>query len=133
MEDWGEISLLKIDSNDFWCLIDELYDDNSGFRHNKSVILEAYKNGNLYGLTVKDTDSMYNRHAELYTVFCENSLYLLPCFCVKENNKAIIIWTHTRARRNGFARKLINLLNIEYAWNPLPDSIAFWKACNIKY
>mgnify|MGYP000353751366 CR=1 FL=1 len=50
----------------------------------------------------------------------------------KNNNNAIIIWTHTRARRNGFAKKLVNLLNIQYAYNPLPESIDFWKACNIK-
>jgi len=32
----------------------------------------------------------------------------------------------------GFAKKLVELLHIEYADNPLPDSIEFWKKCNIK-
>jgi hypothetical protein len=66
-------------------------------------------------------------------IFCNNSLYLLPCFCVKENDKAIIIWTHTRARKMGFAKILVKLLHIEYAYNPLPDSIEFWKKCNVKW
>jgi hypothetical protein len=132
MEDWGEIKVVQNDSDDFWCLIYELIDDNSGFYHNRSTILEAYKNGNLYGLRVNESDKMYERGERIDNIFCDNSWYLLPCFCVKENNKAIIIWTHTRARKMGFAKKLIELLNIEYAYKPLKDSIDFWKKCNVK-
>lgn len=132
MEDWGEIKLAQINSMDFWRLFEELCDDNSVFYHNRSVILEAYKNENLYGLRVTETDKMYERGARIDNIFCNESWYLLPCFCVKENNKAILIWTHTRARKMGFAKKLVKLLNIEYAWNPLPDSIEFWKKCNVK-
>jgi hypothetical protein len=132
MEDWGKIKLEQIDSHDFWCLFDELCDDISGFLNNRSTILEAYKNGNLYGLRVNETDKMYQRGARIDNIFCDNSFYLLPCFCVKENNKAIIIWTHTRARKMGFAKKLVELLHIKYAYNPLPDSLEFWKKCNIK-
>ena len=134
MENWGEIKLIQIDSNnDFWYLIDELCDDNSGFFNNRSTILEAYKNKNLYGLRVNETDEMYKKGEIMNNIFCNNSYYLLPCFCVKEDNKAIIIWTHTRARKMGFAKKLIELLHIEYAYNPLPDSINFWKKCNVKF
>jgi hypothetical protein len=133
MENWGEIKLIQIDSNnDFWYLIDELCDDYSGFFNNRSTILEAYKNKNLYGLRVNETDEMYKKGEIMNNIFCNNSYYLLPCFCVKEDNKAIIIWTHTRARKMGFAKKLIELLHIEYAYNPLPDSINFWKKCNVK-
>lgn len=132
MEDWGEITLNQIDSDEFFCLFDELYDDDSGFCNNRNNILEAYKNGNLYGLRVIETDKMYERGARIDNIFCKNSWYLLPCFCVKENNKAIIIWTHTRARKMGFAKKLIELLRIDHAYNPLSDSIDFWKKCNVK-
>lgn len=133
MDDWGEIELIQIDDEDFWHLFDELLDDNSGFYNNRSTILEAYKKRNLYGLRVNETDKMYERRAQIDNIFCKNSLYLLPCFCVKENNKAIIIWTHTRARKMGFAKNLVKLLHIEYAVNPLPDSIEFWKKCNVKW
>jgi hypothetical protein len=131
MNDWGEIKLNQIDNKEFWCLFDELCDDNSGFVHNRNIILEAYKDGNLYGLRVCETDQMYERGARIDNIFCKNSWYLLPCFCIKENNKAIIIWTHTRARNMGFAKKLVTLLQIEYACNPLPNSIGFWNKCNI--
>ena len=91
MNDWGEIKLAQIDSDDFWRLFGELCDDNSGFIHNRCAILEAYKNETLYGLKVSETDSMYERGARMDNIFCEYSWYLLPCFCIKEDNKAIII------------------------------------------
>jgi len=134
MNDWGKVQLEQIEcGNDFWYLFIELIDDKSRFLHNKSTIVEAYKNKNLYGLRVEESVSMYDRRARSDEIFCENSFYLLPCFCIKENDNAIIIWTHTRARRNGFAKKLVELLNIKYADNPLPESIDFWKACNIEF
>ena len=131
MNDWGEIKLIKIESgDDFWTLLDELKDDKSGFFCNKNVIVSAYKDGNLYGLQVEETDSMYERGARSDTIL---SWYLLPCFCIMENNTAIIIWTHTRARKNGFAKKLVELLKIKYAYDPLPDSLDFWRKCNITF
>jgi hypothetical protein len=134
IDDWGKIKLKQIESEyDFWCLIDELNDDASDLYNNRCTILEAYKNGNLYGLDVNETDKMYDRRAREDNIFCKDSWYLLPCFCIKENNKAIIIWTHTRARKMGFAKQLVKLLNIEYAYNPLQNSIDFWKKCNVKY
>ena len=133
MNDYGEIKLAQIESDDFWCLFDELCDDNSGFLHNRNTILESYKNGNLYSLRVNETDEMYKRGARIDNIFCIDSFYLLPCFCITENKKAIIIWTHTRARNMGFAKKLVELLQIEYAYYPLPDSIGFWEKCNVKY
>ena len=138
MEDWGEIKLVQIDDpSEFWELIDELCDDKSGFYHNRKTLLEAYKNGNLYGLRVHETKQMYRKGARMDKIFCCDSFgcpswYLLPCLCVKENNTAIIIWRHTRERKMGFAKKLVSSLCIERADNPLPDSIGFWRKCNVK-
>tara|TARA_B100000003_G_scaffold203179_1_gene213378 strand:- start:21369 stop:21779 length:411 start_codon:yes stop_codon:yes gene_type:complete len=132
MEDWGEIRLEQIDDSiNFWFLYDELLDDKSGFLNNRTCILDAYKNGNLYGLRVNETYKMFEKGESQNDIFCKGSLYLLPCFCIKENNKAVIIWTHTRARKKGFAKCLVKLLDIKYAYNPLPDSIDFWKKCNV--
>ena len=133
MDIWGEIKVNKIeDGADFWCLINELLNDNSDFLYNRNTIVEAYKNGNLYGLNVNETDEMYKKGSRIDNIFCVDSMYLLPCFCIKEDNKAIIIWTHTRARNNGFAKKLVELLRIKYADSPLPDSLEFWKKCNVE-
>jgi hypothetical protein len=132
MDDWGEIRLNKIDSgDDFWCLFDEMCDDRSEFLYNRKMFLQAYKDGNLYGLRVDETDEMYKRRARMDKIFCEESWYLLPCFCIVDGRKAIIIWTHTRARKLGFGKKLVELLHIEFAWHPLSDSIGFWEKCNV--
>ena len=133
MDIWGEIKVKKIeDGVDFWCLMTELLHDVSDFLYDKNTIIEAYKNGNLYGLNVNETDEMYQKGSRIDNIFCVDSMYLLPCFCIKEDNKAIIIWTHTRARNNGFAKKLVEILGIKYVDNPLPDSLEFWKKCNVE-
>ena len=120
-------------SEAFWCLMDELNNDSSGFLHNRATILDAYVNGNLYGLQLNE-----NKHYDLNpfdSIYCNCYIscqyYLFPCFCIKENDKAIIIWTHTRARNKGFAKKLVELLKIKSVYNPLPESIGFWEKCNI--
>lgn len=87
-------------------------------------------------INVLCTDEMY-KNLENEDLFChdmsgERQGYLLPCFCITNDSTALIIWTHTRARRKGFATKLVNLLKIECAHLPLPESINFWKSCNIK-
>jgi len=132
MEDWGEIvSIQMTDSEDFWSIYDEMENDNSGFLANRSIILDAWKAGNMYGLQVEETEAMYERQACYDRLFCARSYYLLPCFCIKNDNKAEIIWTHSRARGKGFARKLVQMLNITEAYQPLPESIGFWEKCGI--
>ena len=151
MEDWGEIELVHFNngtdglsngsSTDFWSIMDELYievcnSDGIGFWNNRGTILDAYSKGKLYGLRVDETDEMFKRGVMGDPVFCrqlngEVSWYLLPCFCVKEGDEAILLWTHTRARRRGFAKKLVELLEIKSADWPLPESLGFWQKCGI--
>jgi hypothetical protein len=109
----------------------QLIDDKSGFFDNKSTITEAYRDGTLYGLKVCETDEMYRRGDLRLDIFCTDTLYLLPCFCIKKNDAAIIIWTHSRARNMGFGRKMVELLDIKRADTPLKESLGFWKKCNI--
>lgn len=131
MDDWGELIIEHINDDYFWQLYDELCDDRSGFLCNRRTILQAYRDGNLYGLKVNETDEMYKRGAMQDRIFCDESFYLLPCFCVVENNIAIIIWTHSRARKMGLAKKMVELLEIKYAYKPLSNSMEFWNKCNV--
>lgn len=134
MEDWGEICLTKIDSGDFWRIIDELIDDNSGFIHNKETILDGFKDNRLYGLRVNETDSMYKNDVFLDKIFCKNSWYLLPCFCMMAKDSDVtvdIMWVHSRARGKGFGREMVKLLNIQYADTPLQSSLGFWERCGV--
>jgi len=121
-----------VEGNDFWSLINELIDDNSCFLHNRNILVEAYKSGNLYSLRVNETESMYGQKAVTDNIFCKNSFYLLPCLCVRDSENAVIIWTHKKARLNGFAKLLIQLLDIKVAKYPLEESIGFWNKLNIK-
>jgi len=126
-----ETKLLQVDDPaDFWCLIDELLDDKSGFFHNRNTLLKAFKDGTLYSLHIDETEEMFTSKKR-DPVFIRNSFYLLPCLCVKQDDAALIIWTHTRARNRGFARKLIQLLGIQTAIQPLQASLGFWEKCNI--
>lgn len=133
INDYGEIQLYKIESGkDFWNLIYELINDNSDFLNNTEAIVEEYKNGNLYSLCVEETDSMYRRGSRMDKIFCNNSFYMLPCFCVKNNDTAIIIWVHSRARMRDYGKKLVELLEIKKAYKPLSESIGFWKTLDIE-
>jgi hypothetical protein len=139
MSDYGSTELHQIESvENFWALYDEIINDNSGFQYNRATLLEAFKNGNLWGLTIEETDSMDKRHATEDPIFVKhniaNTLYLLPCLCVlnNEGTKILIIWTHSRARRHGYAKKLVEYLSFDILLipdRPLPESIPFWKAC----
>lgn len=139
MTDYGNIELINInETDDFWSLYDELVADKSCFIHNRNTLLEAFKEDRLYGLRIEETDSMFKRRARQDDVFCKNaSLYLLPCLCIvnNEHTKIIIIWTHTRARRRGFAKKMVEMITKQECSAPmipsypLPDSILFWNAC----
>lgn len=61
---------------------------------------------------------------------------IIPCFCmVGEKDKTIceIIWVHPAVRKNGFGRRLIELLGITYAEIIPEDSHEFWEKIGITY
>jgi hypothetical protein len=130
---WGALAVVRIDrSEDFWALFDELVDDASGFVSNRITLLDAFKGGYLYGLVVTETADMYtNNVPPVGGLFCRASncsqQYLLPCLCVRVAKEAIVIWTHGRARRNGFARQFVCQLGIESALSRLHGSQPFWE------
>jgi hypothetical protein len=130
MSDYGEINLIKIEASDeFWAIMDELVDDGSGFVANRGMILDAYSMGNLFGLCASGVVS--GAKLECESIFCDVGKCLIPCFCVKDGCRAILIWTHTRARNRGFAKRMVELLEITTAYFPIPDSIGFWEKCGI--
>lgn len=144
MPDYGEAEFVEIDRvEDFWVLWDELNDDDEcGLKHSRNILLEAFKDGNLWGLRIAETDGMFARGAHTDPVFCKTSkgaqMYLLPCLICDRNTKTYtkidIIWVHPRARRMGYAMKMVSIL-YEVAPLPLipdrpvPESIPFWETC----
>lgn len=142
MTDYGKAELFLVDSvDDFWALWDELYSDDNMFVHTRSILLEAFKENTFYSLVIKETDSMYERYARSDSVFCRGacSSYLLPCFCVtnKEGDKILLLWVHSRARRRGFGRQMVEFVSDLHPTSPmqpvtpLPEAYPFWKACGM--
>lgn len=130
MAETNNVELIKIDRHYFWCIIDELCDDNSVFIYNRSEILKALINGNLYGLKMNESNPKY-QEARSESLFCQQSVYLLPCFCIAENKKAIMLWVHSRAQKRGFGSLLVKLLEITDVYCPLDSARDFWEKCGI--
>lgn len=128
-EDNIKLEKVKLE-NDFWSLIDELKDDNSPFISNRNEILYAFRKGRLYSLKLVPTNSMLHRD-DLEWIYSRNSLFLLPCFCIKNRNKAILLWVATRMRKKGLGTKLIKMLDIKSVNQPSADNIGFWQKMNL--
>ena len=133
--DWGALSLTSPTSTDFWQMIDELEDDQSGFLSNRTFIADAWKDGRLHCLTVGETDSMFERKAACDPIFCDGTVYLLPCFAVTstgDKTRCEILWTHARAQRIGLGTALVEQLGIVAITNQLAGSGKFWEACGTR-
>jgi hypothetical protein len=113
------------DGERFWRLYSELEDDKlwnnladdkSSYVWNRSDLVEAFKDEKLYGLEIKGGGDLF---------------FLLPCLCIVKDSLVSSVWTHTRARRKGFATMLIKLLRVRNVLNPTYDSLPFWKACGL--
>ena len=107
-DDWGTIHLLQIvDGNDFCCILEEM---NDGTVIHKHRFAEAYRDGNLFGLYVEETDDMFSREAYNDPIFCQNSSYLLPCTAIKRNGFIQSVWSHERVKGYRFEKHLIRML-----------------------
>ena len=135
MTDWGELKLVRVSHGTmFITLLDELCDDGSSFRNNAGALADAFRDGNLYSLCYTETDSMYEQRIGDDPLFVRGfqSIYLIPCICMINKDTIEIMWVHTRARKRGFASKIVKLLNLPYVYNPLPGSEEFWKKRGIE-
>ena len=121
-------------SVDFWAIYDELCNDECYLINEREQILEAYKNKELYGLEIKDAIYLFDKYDNIFAKQYnqKHSEYLLPCFCIKTSNIALMLWVHSRARRMGIGTKLLELLKINYVLKPNNDSKDFWKKCDIQ-
>jgi hypothetical protein len=134
-EYYGEIELAKIETgNEFFFLLDTLFEDeekylppDTGFRWNKRIIADSFKDGCLYGLRVNETKEMYEKNAWKDEIFGKGTFYLLPCFCIMTRDICEIIWIKSNIRKQGLGKKFIELLNIKKAYRPVKGSEYFWK------
>lgn len=143
----AEIRLVHITEDmDFWGLM-EVFDDIDFAEYKYKMIHDFERSSikldtNIYGLEVNRT-YIDNYDKDLFGTIRSN---LLPCFCIKTPDNPLyscygidkfahtaqFIWTHPKARKNGFAKKLVDLLEIKDALNPTANSIDFWEKCNVQ-
>jgi hypothetical protein len=133
--EWGALKAVCITrGEDFWALYQELVDDGSVFAANRITLVEAFRAGNLYGLEFDESQYSFDTNIHPWgRLFCQDDTaqveyYLLPCLCVRNGDEAVIIWTHSRVRRNGFATELICQLGITRTMGRLKGSEAFWSS-----
>lgn len=147
----GEMRLFNfaedgIDSNSlqwFFAIQDELIDDwgkngsgNTGFIWNESIILDAFVKGNLYGLCMPETQSMFDNVTPKDPHFMTNKFtgitdYRFPIFCALHNNRITILWVAERMRRKGLGTLLVSLLKqrgVSGADNIVPGALRFWES-----
>jgi hypothetical protein len=95
---------------------------DKGFIHNQSIILEAFVKGNLYGLCMPETQSMYDNVTPDDPHFMNarrGAQYRFPVFCAldevasqgrKGEHVIELLWVAPRMRRRGLGTRLVECL-----------------------
>ena len=97
---------------------------DKGFIHNQSIILEAFVQGNLYGLCMRETQSMYDNVTPDDPHFMASERtgrqdYRFPVFCVLDEvagkwrageHVIALLWVAPRMRRRGLGTLLVECL-----------------------
>jgi hypothetical protein len=132
-EDVTEFKLNIPSPGEFWSLMDLLSNEESEFIHNRSTILQAFKEDHMYVVCGLETDENFASEARRSPIFMwtqEGGLYTLPAFCVlTPDNKVLIIWVSQKARRQGIGSTLLRLCGTTTPCPPiLSGSEAFWSS-----
>jgi hypothetical protein len=129
-----DLQIIIITRADYlWEIIDEIDDAylKKKYDIDFNLLLEAYKYDKLYGLIINQSNNLYND-----SMFCKNIKNLLPCFCIKENNALLTIWSHPRIKKFHFEKYMINELFVKKIKDELEDNLIPKKKyfdCLFKY
>lgn len=158
--DYGNIQVFKISNKgDYNFIMETIRHDStedSGFIHNIDTFNQMYaKRNRLFGLCVQETESMEVRDAQtndpIFGSFLldgapraaletfqgiiskRKTKYILPCICLRTNRDLVhVMWVHSKFQRLGLGKTMVQLLNIKRACHVLPESRAFWTACDVQ-
>ena len=141
----GQLRVIDINCNSvethgphvFYMLLDELEKELNGYPtknkqviHYREILLQAYTDGRLFGLSVDQTSSG-DDSGSLFMAGLQN-LRVLPSFCIADacditDDPAVdFIWTAIRARNIGLATYLLDSLQITRVTDPLDDDDVYW-------
>lgn len=128
----------------FFAIQDELIRDWNAreskcnhFLCNRANILDAFVKGNLYGLCMPETQSMYDNVTPedpnfMTGMFTGRTRYRFPVFCAVDSDRIDLLWVAERVRRRGLATLLVSLLKqrgvsgADYI-DCVPGALLFWE------
>jgi GNAT superfamily N-acetyltransferase len=108
-----------------------------------NFMLEAWRDGRLYGLRCHETDAGFARKAHHDAIFLRTrhgilaGWYVLPCFLVltEARDNIEMVWVARRAERKGLGTRLVRgaAPGIRHVRGVLATSRGFWDALGITY
>lgn len=120
-----DLKIINLCADDILSIFEELKNDNSSFYHTRGSLIIAYKQNTIYGLLEKNI--------------------LQPCYCIIQKYESSLdgnepktnivinsLWVKSTHRLKGFGKSIVKLLNAEYCFDPQPETLNFWKKCNVK-
>lgn len=108
-DDWGDFYIVDFQVDELLKLFYLLNETGSGYFHNIHYLLECYRDNQLLGLAVEETDSMYKRGAKADEIFI-NYTYTLPCFFTYISGKIDLIWSHSKYKSLGLENKITKIM-----------------------
>ena len=141
--DWSTAQATLVDTGGvFLALLDEMERDRSGFIHNRTVLVEAFRDHQMFYMCVPETDAMFKDKDSRYhprfmdwKQHADVPFYCLPIVAVigrKDESVIDILWVHSRCRRAGFGRMIVQQLGIKRAPCVMEDSVPFWNAPSVE-
>lgn len=113
-------------------------EEPKGFWHNRGIIIEAYKEGNLYVQHFTENDANWC-NTKLWAKLKESPLVMaytnraIPSFCVVDEEGQIdLIWTEASIRHLGIARTFVQYFDTHKVRLVLPESQGFWEKCGVR-
>lgn len=137
-----EQKVVKIDSADMFIqLIDQMAESKDcDFLCNRDTMLDAYSEGNLYTVCIKETDKL-SKEARLRNdlgefLGSESAMLCLPCFCVvaeraRGGNSCTMIWVREDMRRMGIGKLLARELQVTSTTKQIKGSEPFWRSLEL--
>lgn len=124
------------ESTEMVTALDQLLADKTGFWYNRSVLLDAWKNGNLYTMCITETDDLY-KDRELLGLLgdflgARPHWLQLPVLCLSIDGETCeILWVAKHVRRLGLGSDIVHSLGIKRAVHVLDDSRGFWERTGV--
>jgi hypothetical protein len=109
----------------------------TGLWFNRGIMIDAYKEGNLYVQKFKETDINWCK-SKFWTKLHDSCMVIkysrstLPAFCVIDEDDHIdLIWTEKSVRNLGIAKSFVDHFDVKEVSMVIRESEGFWNKCGV--